>query len=276
MEEKYSESSMEITDEKEKHFLYQKNVQNPKKEIEVFRKKYKNIFKKLPTKFREDFCGTGQLCCEWVKCNVSNTAVGIDYDLDTIDFGIENNVKNLSSGQERVKLIHQNVLSPYDKNEKFHIICSMNYSHFILHKRLDLVQYFKNVKANLNSKGLFIFDFFGGAHVYDYHKHTNSNDCYRYSSEPINILNNVTLISLNFKNEKNKFVPLFDYSFRMYSLIELKEALEDAGFNQFKIFIKEVSDEESNSFIDYEEISFNEEYYPKSERYNGYFLSYYS
>jgi hypothetical protein len=258
-----------------KHALYQSYVQNPKREIEFYRKQFRKIFNKVPLKFREDFCGTGLLCCEWVKSNVLNTALGIDLDLETLNYGLENNINNLSSGFDRVKLIHQNVLDTFDINEKFDIICSMNYSHFLLHKRKDLVKYFTNVKVNLNTKGLFIMDFFGGSHVFNYHTHNNLTDHYKYIGQQINILNNVTHISLNFKTKSDKFEPLFQYDFRVYSLIEIKEALEEAGFNKFVIFIKDIDDtDKENNFIEYKEINFDDEYYPETDRFNGYFLTY--
>jgi hypothetical protein len=49
--------------------------------------------------------------------------------------------------------------------------------------------------------------------------------------------------------------------------------LEEYGFNKFKIFIKDVSDYEENTFHEYKEIDYNPEYYPELERYNGYLFS---
>jgi len=257
---------------KNKHFLYQKTVQNPKREVEFFRKIYRMIFKTIPTKFREDFCGTALLSCEWVKNNVCNTAVGIDIDELTIKWGIENNIHNLSSGSERIRLIAQNVLEEFKEKTKFDIICSMNYSHFMLHKRKDLVKYFTNIKRNLE-RGLFICDFFGGNHLFYNHTHKNQTANYKCRIGQMNIINNQSITSLNFKNGENHYETLFEYCFRVYSLIELKEALEDAGFNKFKIFLKDVSDDDENTFHEYEEFDFDREYFPKLERYNGYLIS---
>ena len=131
-----------------KHDLYQNSVQNVKKEVEFFRKMYRLIYNKVPYTFREDFCGTGLLANEWVKNSVENTSVGIDIDQEALDFGTE---KNTST--DRVKLLNHNVLDQYDQNQKFDIICSLNYSHFLLTKRKDIKKYFENVYANI-SKGI--------------------------------------------------------------------------------------------------------------------------
>src|SRR4051794_1646708 len=92
-------------DENKKFLLYQKTVQNVKKETDFFKKLYKNTFNKIPTKLREDFCGTGLICCQWVKDSALNTAVGLDINEETIAWGLENNVKNLTSGSQRIELI---------------------------------------------------------------------------------------------------------------------------------------------------------------------------
>jgi len=254
---------------KRRHELYQKTVQNPKREVEFYRKIYRMIFNTVPNHFREDFCGTGRLSCEWVKNNVYNTAVGIDLDEETVNWGRENNINNLPSGSERIELIIQNVLEPFDSNKRFDIICSMNYSHYLLVKRKHLVTYFMNVRANIQ-KGLFIMDFFGGSHIFEEHEHQNQSDYYKFKNEQMNILNNNIICTLNFKTKEKKLETLFTYNFRIYSLIELKEALEEAGFNRFKIFIKDVSDDEENTFHEYKEIDYNSEYYPELDRFNGY------
>jgi SAM-dependent methyltransferase len=267
-EEFESDSSLK----KQKHELYQKSVQNPKREVEFYRKIYRMVFKTIPTNFREDFCGTGRLACEWIKSNVCNTAVGLDLDEETIHWGIENNVSNLASGSERISLLVQDILIPFDSQKIFDVICSMNYSHYLLNQRKDLVKYFSNVRANI-SKGLFVMDFFGGSHMFEEHRHNNQSDYYEFRNDKINIVNNVLLCTLNFKTKDNKLETLFTYPFRVYSLVELKEALEDSGFNFFKIFIKDVSDDEENIFHEYKEIDYNTEYYPELERFNGYLIA---
>ncbi len=107
----------------EKYQLYQSSVQNVKKEIEFFRKIYRLIYNNIAYTFREYFCGKGLLSCEWVKNNVMNTAVGIDYDDEPLDWGVKNNVKMLNSGEDRVKLIKQNVLEKFNDTKDFEIIC---------------------------------------------------------------------------------------------------------------------------------------------------------
>ena len=259
-----------------KHELYQKSVQNVKKESEFFRKVYRMIFNKVPTSFREDFCGTGLLSCEWVKSNVLNSAVGIDIDQETLDWGIQNNINNLTSGSDRIKLLNHNVLDEFDATQKFHIINSLNYSHFLLPQRKQIIKYFSNVVKNLDSKGVFIIDFYGGSHIYTDHKyqHSDTSDFYEFSGKQMNIINNTSACCLNYKIKKNKYKPLFSFNFRIYSIIELREAMEEVGLNSFKLFIKEMNDDEEDDYAEYKEVDINGEYFPEAERLTGFLIGY--
>lgn len=256
--------------------LYQRSVQNAKKESEFFRKTYRLIYNKVAEKFREDFCGTGLLSCEWVKGNVMNTAVGLDIDQETLDWGIENNVNNLCSGSDRVKLLNQNVLDEFDITQKFEIICSLNYSHFLLPQRKMILKYFTNMVKNLDQKGIFILDFYGGSHIYRDHKyqHNKSSNFYEFSGNQMNIISNTSKCSLNYKIKKNKYKPMFSFNFRIYSIIELREALEEVGLNKFKLYIKEINDDDEDDYAEYEEVDIDSEYYPESERLTGYLIAY--
>lgn len=260
----------------DKFNLYQKSVQNVKIEVEFFRKCYRMIYNKVATKFREDFCSTALLSCEWVRNNVMNIAVGLDIDPEALAWGLENNVNNLNSGSDRIRLLNHNVLTPYDEKEKFEIICSLNYSHFLLTKRKDLFTYFNNVHKSLDNKGIFILDFYGGSHIYEDHKYQQekSHHFYQFSGKQMNILNNQSLCSLNYKVGKNKFVPHFKFDFRIYSIIEMKEILEEVGFKKFKLHIKEINEEDEDDYTEYEEVDLDGEYYPESDRITGYLISY--
>ncbi len=258
-----------------KHELYQRSVQNVHIEVEFFKKIYRMLFNKVPYKFREDFCGTGLLSCEWVKKDVQASAVGLDIDQETIDWGKENNINNLSSGFDRIELFNHNVLEEFDTSKNFDVICSLNYSHFLLNKRKDLVLYFSNVRKSLK-KGIFIMDFYGGSHIYTDHKYNrgDSDSFYEFRGKQMNNLANTSICSLNYRLKKKKYTPLYEFNFRIYSVIELREALEDCGFCMFKIYVKEIFDDEEDGYTEYQELDMDKnEFYPESDRYTGYLIA---
>jgi hypothetical protein len=249
--------------------LYQETVQNCKKEIEFFRKVYREIYGRVPYKFREDFCSTGLLASEWANNNVMNSSIGIDIDQSGLDYGIANNITT-----DRVKLINQNILDEFNPDEKFDIICSLNYSHFLLTKRKDLLKYFTNVRKNI-TKGIFVMDFYGGSHIHTDHvyEQSKSSGFYEFHGKAIDMLKNISECGLHFKIGK-KFKPLFNYTFRVYSLIELRECLEESGFERFKLFIKEINEDEEDDYKEYEEVDIDGSYFPSSDRYTGFLISY--
>jgi hypothetical protein len=262
-----------------KHVLYQTTVQDPKKELEFFRKIYRNIFSRVPYSIREDFCGTGFISCEWVKMNVENTSVGIDIDDDPLEWGRKNNIMNLSSGDDRVKLYNHNVLVEWDPKQKFDIILSLNYSHFLLNKRTDFVSYLKNVKKNVD-KGFYVLDFFGGSKIYsdssvkrNFGQEKNDHS-YEFKAKKLDLLNNFSYCSINFKLGKKKLNNLYNFKFRVYSIPEMIDCFTEAGFNNFRIFIKEYFDEDEDEYSEYFELNFSEGFYTDAERFNGYIFAY--
>lgn len=140
--------------------------------------------------------------CEWLRSDPRRTAVGVDLDLEALNWCFANNLYKLGSdGYSRISLFHGNVLQPQeacpvkqqdqdlikdltldDKNaspetvranstmEKHvlplpnrDIVCAFNYSCCCLQNRKDLVLYFKHALNTLSKKGgIFVMDLYGG------------------------------------------------------------------------------------------------------------------
>lgn len=267
------------TDSLNKHVLYQTTVQEPKKELEFFRKIYRNIYSRVPISIREDFCGTGFISCEWVKMNFENTSIGIDIDDDPLEWGRKNNIMNLSGGDDRVKLYNHNVLEEWNSKQKFDMILSLNYSHFLLNKRIEFLTYLKNVRKNIE-KGFLVLDFFGGSKIYfdsSLKRHfgqEKDDHSYEFKSKKLDLLNNFAYCSINFKLGKRKLNNLYNFKFRVYSIPEMVDCLTDAGFSKFRIFIKEYFDEDEDEYTEYNELNLDEGFYTEAERFNGYIFAY--
>lgn len=150
---------------------------------------------------------------EWLRSDSRRTAVGLDLDLEALDWCMENNIPKVGAdGFSRISLFHGNVLQPLqskliknnpqelmrnvtlaENRENVHtgvlesdsqagsasqddkcikrniplpardIVCAFNYSCCCLHKRADLVLYFKHTLSVLSPKGgIFVMDLYGG------------------------------------------------------------------------------------------------------------------
>ena len=83
-----------------KHDLYQKAVQEPEADTEFMEKVFRNKFKNTPLVMREDFCGTANTSCEWVRRRSTNIAVAIDLEQEILDWAQAHNVDQLKNSEK--------------------------------------------------------------------------------------------------------------------------------------------------------------------------------
>ncbi len=116
-----------------KHLLYEASVQSPNWQVDYLPQFHEWLIGKKPILMREDFCGSGQISCEWVKRSPKNRAVGLDIDPEVLDYAKSVNQAALSKTEKiRVSFLKQNVLKP--TQEKFDMIGTYNFSFFDFHE----------------------------------------------------------------------------------------------------------------------------------------------
>ncbi|KVH90673.1 hypothetical protein Ccrd_007306 [Cynara cardunculus var. scolymus] len=244
-----------------KFSLYQQSVQSPKGDISYLQN------------------------TEWLRSDSRRTAVGLDLDVEALDWCMENNVNKVGADlSSRIFLYHGNVLQPLEAKlvksnlqnimhnvtleEKGNgsesiadsealpvpprdIICAFNYSCCCLHSRQELISYFKHALHALSKKGgIFVMDLYGGT----------SSECelrmqrrfpnftYTWEQAGFDIIQRKTRISLHFtlqKQQKKKLRHAFSYSWRLWSLPEIKDCLEEAGFRSVHFWIRQMPDSEN-------------------------------
>lgn len=135
---------------------------------------------------------------EWLHGDARRTAVGLDFDVDALNWCLENNINRIGADVgSRISLLHGNVLKPLEsKLVNFNpdeiiqkmkledndvdsvadtkslkdiqlpardIVCAFNYSCCCLHSRKELIIYFKHALSALSKKGgIFVMDLYGG------------------------------------------------------------------------------------------------------------------
>src|SRR5699024_3434673 len=62
------------------HDLYERSVQAVDVETEFLQQTFRELRGREAMSFREDFCGTASLCCEWARSGAKRHAVGVDID----------------------------------------------------------------------------------------------------------------------------------------------------------------------------------------------------
>jgi SAM-dependent methyltransferase len=223
----------------DRHDLYQRAVQEPDADIPLIQKIFRNQFARPARTLREDFCGTALLACRWVQRSEEHRAWGIDLDPDPLDWGREHNVGKLKADQaSRVKLIEGDVLDI--GHETVDVTVAFNFSYFLFADRASLLKYFKCAYATLNSDGVLILDAYGGADAQRTSEETREvDDDFDYvwdqhSFDPIHC--KVTnFIHFQFP-DGSQIKKAFRYDWRLWSIPEVRELLQEAGFDRTEVY----------------------------------------
>lgn len=217
----------------EKYKLYEKSVQNHMADIEFIKDEFKKLRKRKPKSLREDFGGTGAMACDWVKEGKDYTSYAIDLDPEPVKYGKENHYTRLNEEEQtRMKYVMGNVLEKQDFSTD--ITVAFNFSYFIFKKREELLKYFKRVRKTLKSDGAFFVDIFGGTECYEEMEEETEfdNHSYFWDCDSYNPLNNEVLYYIHFKKDGVKHEKVFTYDWRHWTVREIVELMEEAGFSK--------------------------------------------
>jgi len=226
------------------HELYQLSVQNVEAEIDFIDETFEQIRGRKANTLREDFCGTGNTSAEWVRRRVTNTAVGLDLDQPTLDYGHENHVAKLDAdAQSRISLINRDVLTPGDAAGS-DCVLAMNFSYWLFKTRDELRNYFTAVRESLGPDGVFFIDHYGGSEAMTETKESKKIDdgpgrafTYVWEQKHFNPITGEMECRIHFKfPDKTKIKDAFIYHWRLWSMPEIRELLSEAGFANVVVY----------------------------------------
>jgi len=242
MEKKLSMSLTAAT--ADKYRLYEDSVQNPEAEVEFIDRVYTDEFGRLPRDLREDFCGTLNLGCRWVSERPDNTALGVDLDQATLDWGREHNVRPLGDGAARVTMIRDDVRNisqpPVD------VLAATNFSWWGFHTHDDLLGYFRNCRRSLREDGLLMLDIYGGpeAQVLQFEEREYENFTYIWDQDVFNPLTHEYRCKIHFRfPDGSELRNAFEYHWRLWTVPEVRELLRESGFRKVEVFWEGADDE---------------------------------
>ncbi|MCG8433010.1 MAG: class I SAM-dependent methyltransferase [Gammaproteobacteria bacterium] len=232
-------------DSADRHVLYEAAVQDAEAEVDFAIETFEELRKREPRILREDFCGTANVACEWVRRNRKNHAYGVDLDSEVLAWGREHHVAKLDKeARKRVHLIEGDVLSAGTKPAD--VAMAMNFSYWTFKTRPNLRNYFENVRSNLAADGIFIMDVFGGHDAYKEMKERRDCDGFTYvwnqaDYDPVS--GNYTChISFEFP-DRSRLKNAFTYHWRLWSMPEIRELLSEAGFRQSTVYWQGTDDD---------------------------------
>ena len=239
-----------LAEKVDKFVCYQKSVQSPEHELEIFNQVYNEAYGRRPLSLREDFCGTFAVCCEWVKSDEERTAFGIDLCPDTLQWGKDHNLAKLDEEQaSRVTVLEQDVRA--GNTPTVDLLAAQNFSFWIFKKRQEVIDYFKVAYNNLNDEGVMLMDMMGGKECYnttitDKRKVKKGKKGFDYHWEQA-YFNPVTAdcsFYIHFRfADGSKMKRAFEYHWRFWTVPEVREMLAEAGFSKSLVYWEQEDDD---------------------------------
>jgi SAM-dependent methyltransferase len=213
----------------DRHAYYERSVQDPEGDAAMLAKLFKRYRDRQPLRLREDFCGTAVLSAHWVRAREDRTAIGVDLDEATLDWGRRHHLGGIES---RVTLLQANVLD--GRGAKSDIACAMNFSYSIFKTREALRRYFQAARSTLVDDGVFVLDAWGGWGAMKPDKDRKRVRDFHYEWEQVRFdpLTNEILCHIHFELAGGiRIDRAFTYDWRLWSVQELRELLLEAGFS---------------------------------------------
>lgn len=231
-------SMAEVAD---RHQLYELSVQCSEAEIDFVDTTFQQIRHREAALLREDFCGTANVCCEWVKRRKTNHAIGVDLDNEVLTWGRANNLAELSKKQQaRIKLLNKNVLDV--DTDQADIISAMNFSYWLFKERTDLLAYFRSVYRGLGKDGILFMDAYGGYESFQEIEEereidTDTGFTYTWHQASYNPINNNLVCHIHFDfPDGSRLEKAFTYDWRLWTLPEIRDVLTEAGFKNIVFY----------------------------------------
>jgi SAM-dependent methyltransferase len=230
----------------DRHQLYELSVQDTEVTIELIEQIFAHRAARPARALREDFCGTAQLCVDWILSDPERTAAGLDIDQPTLDWARAHNVPRLGAATDRLALLERDVLDGTPESA-FDVICAFNFSYFAFHQRAALLAYFRAVHRDLAPGGMLVLDLHGGPDAQFALEETTGFDGFDYVWEQASFdpISNRTACHIHYRfDDGTALERAFTYDWRVWSIPELRDLLAEAGFGRSDVWWEAADDDE--------------------------------
>ncbi|MEE2827339.1 MAG: class I SAM-dependent methyltransferase [Planctomycetota bacterium] len=236
-------SKKTLAQKADKYKCYLKSVQSPEHEVEFFDLAFREAFGRKPVTLREDFCGTFAVCCEWIKLGKKRTAMAVDLDSEPLDWGRAHNFSRLKPQQQsRIRVLQQDVRK--QNRPRVDVLAAQNFSFWIFKTRDELREYFRVARSNMADEGVMIMDMMGGGDCYAEGtsdkrviKKGKKGFSYHWEQGTFNPVNHDANFYISFKfKDGSKLKHAFHYQWRFWTIPEVRELLQEAGFSQTHVY----------------------------------------
>lgn len=231
-----------LADQADRHKLYELAVQCAEAEIDFVDATYRRLRGRNARVLREDFCGTANVCCEWVRRRKTNRAIGIDIDQEVLDWGLAHNLGALTQAQcKRLELRRGDVLKVDTQTPD--VVSAMNFSYWLFKDRKQLKKYFRRVLRVLADDGILFLDAYGGYDAFRAIVEEREIDAegwrfkYTWEQEVYDPISGGLICNIHFDfPDGSRLERAFRYDWRLWTLPEIRELLDEVGFRNIQVY----------------------------------------
>lgn len=183
------------------------------------------------------------MVCEFVKMHSGNSGIGVDLDPEPLQWCRDHLLPHLTGSQRKhVALISRDVTKITMPQVELVSALNFSYSNFLTRKQL--MSYFRSVRRSLVPGGVFAMDAHGGREVPESGTELWNLRGFSYiwdvsGFDPVShrIIYKIHFVFPDGSQIRDAFV----YRWRLWTIPELREALEEAGFRN-EIVLWEATD----------------------------------
>jgi hypothetical protein len=128
------------------------------------------------------------------------------------------------------------------------VVCAMNFSYFVFHRRQTLLAYFRSALATLHDDGVLVLDCLGGSACQEANEEERPDEeggySYFWAQESFDPITHRAVFHIHFQRRgEAKREKVFSYDWRMWTIPELAEALREVGFAKVNVYWEGVTED---------------------------------
>jgi len=238
----------------DRHTLYEIAVQTADLECVFIERTFREQRQRMPRYIKEDFAGTCNLACEWVRLDPANRALAVDLDAEVLAWGAEHHLAGLTAEQrQRLEVRKGNVLS--EGGSGLDALIAFNFSYWVFRTRQQLGDYFRFTREQLAEDGILFLDCFGGYEAQREMKERRECEGFEYiwDQASFNPITHDYTCHIHFRlPDGSRIKEAFTYEWRLWSIPEIRELLAEAGYSRTLVYWQGWDDESEEASDEYE------------------------
>jgi SAM-dependent methyltransferase len=220
-------------------------VQHPLAEVSFLQRAYQHYRGQWPTLLREEFAGTCAVASTWVGLDEEYRALAVEADGPTARWARRRADIELGERGQDLIILEADVLDI--AGPRVDVIAALNFSILIYHDCDSLRNYFRHARRSLRTDGIMVLDVFGGPGAI-----CTGEQSRRVSGDGDKVIKPFTYIweqrrfdavteridcRIHFAfRGRGRRNSVFRYDWRLWSLPQLVEVAQEAGFAKVQVW----------------------------------------